>query len=272
MAFDAQFDYQSDLDFGIRPVFARPQEGIVIENFTYLSPFERRRAAFLVKPEGEVTQAAPILFVHWYEPEAPDSNNRQFLPEAITLAKQGAVCLLVETMWSDLDWFLKRTQADDIQNSIEQVVELRQAMDLLLSQPGIDAERFAYVGHDFGAMYGVLMGSIDPRPKAYVLMAGTPRWHEWFLYYPPMTEEARDAYIKEMQSFDPIEHIGNLAPAPVLLQFGDNDPHVPLARTEAFFGAASEPKEMKIYQAGHGLNDAARTDRLAWLSNTLDLA
>ena len=91
------------------------------------------------------------------------------------LAQRGVLALLVETMWSDRDWFLKRIQADDYANSVRQVVELRQAMDLLLAEPGVDFARFAYVGHDFGAMYGVLMGQIDPRPTCYALMAGTLR-------------------------------------------------------------------------------------------------
>ena len=38
------------------------------------------------------------------------------------MARGGAVCLLVETLWSDPDFFIKRTQEDDVQNSIEEVV------------------------------------------------------------------------------------------------------------------------------------------------------
>ena len=48
------------------------------------------------------------------------------------------------------------TQEDDPQNSIQQVVDIRRAMDFLLSQPYVDPDRFGYVGHDFGGMYGVL--------------------------------------------------------------------------------------------------------------------
>ena len=55
-------------------------------------------------------------------------------------------------------------------------------MDLLLSQPNVDAKRFAYVGHDFGGMYGVLAGSLDRRPTHYVVMAATPRFPDWYLY------------------------------------------------------------------------------------------
>ena len=37
----------------------------------------------------------------------------------------GAVCLLIETLWSDPDFFLKRTQVDYIQNSIEETINIR---------------------------------------------------------------------------------------------------------------------------------------------------
>src|SRR5438046_2382539 len=91
-----------------------------IENLLLLAetPFGYRRVAELFRPEQGDNLAA-ILYIHWYEPESPTSNRRQFEHEAKEMAKKGAVCLLVETLWSDLDFFLKRTQADDAQNSIQ---------------------------------------------------------------------------------------------------------------------------------------------------------
>jgi fermentation-respiration switch protein FrsA (DUF1100 family) len=174
-------------------------------------------------------------------------------------------------MWSDQDWFLKRTQNEDEEYSVRQVIELRRAMDLLLGHPGVDPSRFAYVGHDFGAMYGVLMGSVDPRPTCYALMAGTPRFPDWYLYYPELKGAARAAYIDQMRELDPITHVSKLSPAPLLFQFGREDHHVPEERARAFFGAAGEPKEMRWYDCGHGLNELAMTERLSWLGNQLKL-
>lgn len=237
---------------------------------TYRTAAGTRRAAGLVQPEGEGPFAA-ILFVHWYEPEAPNSNRGQFEAEAIELAKQGAVSLLVETMWSDPDWFIKRTQAEDWEAFIRQVIELRQAMDLLLAQPGVEPKRLAYVGHDFGAMYGVLAGVVDPRPACYVLMAGTPRFPDWYLYYPRLEGERRDEYVRQMATIDPVRWIGELAPAPVFFQFGTRDPHVPVERAEEFAAAAGEPKRVQFYEAGHGLNERAQADRMQWLREQLGL-
>ena len=75
-----------------------------------------------------------------------------------------------------------------------------------------------------------------------------------------------------MLQLDPIVHVANLAPAPILLQFADTDPHVPKERAEEFFAAAREPKEMKWYEAGHALNDESTRERKVWLGEMLGLS
>jgi len=234
------------------------------------TPFGYRRMAELYRPIGKDALAA-ILYVHWYEPKASDSNRSQFVDEAKEMAHSGAICLLIETLWSDLDFFLKRTQADDAENSVEEVVNIRRAMDLLLSQPGVAPNRFAYVGHDFGGMYGILSGSLDQRPTHYVIMAATPRFPDWYLYLPKLEGEAREAFIKQMSEIDPITHVTNLSPASVLFQFGTDDHHVSKERAEEFFAFAKEPKEIKWYESGHGLNTDATEDRKVWLKKKLGL-
>jgi dienelactone hydrolase len=234
------------------------------------TPFGYRRVAEMVRPEGEGLYAA-ILYLHWYEPESLSSHRSQFEDEAKEMARSGAVCLSIETLWSDRDFFLKRTQADDMQNSIEEVVNIRRAMDLLLSQPNVDGKRFACVGHDFGGMYGVLAGSLDQRPTHYVVMAATPRFPDWYLYLPKLEGEARQAFISQMSEINPIAHVPSLSPANVLFQFATDDFHVPKERAEEFFAAAKSPKETKWYEAGHGLNEDATRDRKAWLREKLGL-
>jgi dienelactone hydrolase len=263
--------YDKDLPFIFRLVGKRSQDGIESQLLVTSSPFGYRRMAELIQPEGQASCAA-ILYVHWYEPEAPDSNRGQFVAEAKKMAQRGVACLLIETIWSDLDFFLKRTQKDDPQNSIQQVVDIRRAIDFLLEQPNIDPKRFAYVGHDFGGMYGVLAGSLDKRPTHYVIMAATPRFPDWYLYAPKLEGEARETFIRQMADFDPITHVKNLAPAPILFQFATDDFHVPREKAEEFFDAAREPKELRWYQAGHGLNEKATQERMQWLIESLSLS
>lgn len=254
----------------VRVIGKRAQDGVENQLLVIQTPFGYRRTAELYSAQGEELHAA-ILYIHWYEPESHDSNRSQFIEEAKEMARCGATCLLVETMWSDPDFFMKRTQAEDLQNSMEEVVNTRRAMDLLLSQPNIDSNRVALVGHDFGGMYGVLAGSVDSRPTNYVIMAATPRFPDWYLYGPKLEGEPREAFIRQFSELDPITRVSHLSPSPIFFQFGMDDPHVPKERAEEFFHAARQPKEMKWYESGHGLNADATSDRKQWLKEKLNL-
>jgi dienelactone hydrolase len=263
-------DYPKLAASDIREIRNREEEGVERRLLVIQTPFDYRRIVELFLPKTEGPHAA-ILYLHWYEPPSPDSNRSQFVEEAKEMARSGAACLLIETLWSDPDFFLKRTQTEDIQNSIEELVNSRRAIDLLRFQPGVDAGRFALVGHDFGGMYGVLAGSLDRRPTHYVVMAATPRFPDWYLYSPKLEGEQREMFIRQFSPLDPIVHIPNLSPAPVLFQFGTEDPHVPRERALEFFQAAKDPREVRWYQTGHGLNAAATSERKRWLKQTLGL-
>lgn len=268
--FISRFEYDFEFLPEPRVVVEREEEDIITRLMVVSMPDGSLRMAEVIRPNRKGFFAA-ALFVHWYEPKAADSNRTQFREEARTLARQGTVCLLVETLWSDSDWFLKRTQDDDEHNSIDQVIMLSVFADLLLLEPGVDPSRFVYIGHDFGAMYGVLWGAVDGRAHAYALMAGTPRFGDWYLYYPRLEGQDREDYLEQMREYDPIEHVGILAPAPILMQFAETDEHVSKERAEAFFAAAGEPKKIGWYGGGHALDETARMERLAWLAEQLGL-
>jgi fermentation-respiration switch protein FrsA (DUF1100 family) len=145
-------------------------------------------------------------------------------------------------------------------------------LDVLLAQPGVDRARVAYAGHDFGAMYGIVMGAVDKRPSAYALMAGTSRFSEWYLLGSPKLEgAARSRFVEELTPLDPIAYVNRLSPAPVLLQFAQSDRYVPKERALELSAAAKEPKSIRWYDTGHGLNTAAQQDRMRWLAERLKL-
>jgi len=57
---------------------------------------------------------------------------------------------------------------------VQTVIDLRRAVDVVLSRPGVDPKRIGFVGHSFGATWGGVLAGVEKRIKAYVLMAGLP--------------------------------------------------------------------------------------------------
>jgi fermentation-respiration switch protein FrsA (DUF1100 family) len=86
-----------------------------------------------------------------------------------------------------------------------------------------------------------------------------------------MPEPDRSQFVAKLKPMDAVEHLAKATPAPVLLQFGSADEHVSKDRADASIAATSEPKKVIWYEAGHGLNKQAVTDRMIWLSEQLKL-
>lgn len=184
--FDFEYEHSRPLD--VQETSQREQEGVTLREISYALG-DGRNAATLIGPKTGGDQLRPgVLFVHWYGPPEPTSNRTQFIPDGIALARAGAVSLLIDTPWSKPEYFHERTREGDYARSVQQVKDLRRALDVLLAQPTIDPERIAYVGHDFGAMYGALAVASDPRVHAFAFMAGTRSFSDWFLYGKPKLE------------------------------------------------------------------------------------
>lgn len=267
------FDYDANSPLNVETILTEKRGRVMVKEITYPSPITGKPiGAYLVLPEGEGTFPG-ILYVHWYEPHADNSNRTQFLEEAVSMAEtDGIVGLLVETMWSDVEWYMKgRTLESDYEDAIRQVVELRRGLDVLLSLPQVDSERIAYVGHDFGAMYGSLMGGADKRPDVYVMIAGAANFNKWMLFGIPEDRKGLDDYKAKMEELAPSRFI-NQIDAPILFQFGTEDFYTPAGDIETFYAAAVEPKAIKRYKTEHAMAlDEIRQDRLAFLRQQLGL-
>src|SRR5690349_14690241 len=163
----ALFRYKTESP-SIKEVKSEQRGDVTVRDITFSSAPGRETKAYLVVPKGNGPFAG-ILWVHWLGEEK--SNRNQFLDEAVELAPKGTVSLLVDAMWSEPEWFGKRIPEKDYENSIRQVIELRRALDLLLSQANVDKTRIGFVGHDYGAMYGMLMAGVDQRVSTFVFIA-----------------------------------------------------------------------------------------------------
>jgi cephalosporin-C deacetylase-like acetyl esterase len=263
----SMFAYDRRGPAGLEIVGSETRSAAVVTDLTYRTLTGTRRAAYLVTPATyRAGRRAGVLFIHWYEPPKATSSRKEFLPDAIDLAADGVVSLLVDTMWSDPKWFTSRDPGSDLGSSIEQVKELRRALDILASRPGVDPSRLYYVGHDFGAMYGALVASEDAaRLKAVVFMAGTRSFSDWFLLWPKRDAAGRKAVIRTLAPLDPTRHLARVGRLPVLFQFAMRDKFVTKEAADALVESAAGPKEARWYDAEHELNADATRDRLAWL-------
>jgi dienelactone hydrolase len=240
------------------------RDGAVVVDLVHGSEGAGDVEAYLVEPGGERSGAA-VLFLHWFDPEAPDGNRTQYLTEAIDLASAGVVSLLPQGAfpWDGAP----SDSASDIARIESHLSRIRAGLDLLADRA--DDGRIGVVAHDFGAMFGALLASRDGRPTAYALIAGTPRWGDWFLPFWEIDEDRHD-YLKSMAPHDPIEHVAQASPAEILFQFASDDFYVARMTALEFARAAAQPKSIEFYPADHAMRSAeARDDRRSFLARTL---
>jgi len=262
------FDYDKSLPLDVRQTVVETRGPMEIRDITFANLSGGRTEAYLVGPK-DGRKCAGVLFVHWYGDV--DSNRTQFLKQAVELAPKGVVSLLIATMWSTPRWFENRNPADDYDSSVRQVKELRRALDVLITEPKVDPARIAYVGHDFGAMYGAVLAGVESRRvRAWALQAGNDSFPAWFLLGRKLAGPERQAVMDRLAPLDPVLYIG-AAGAPVLFQFARKDRYVTEEAANAFFAAAKDPKTILWYDASHALNAQAIEDRQRWLVERLGL-
>ncbi|MCV0402736.1 MAG: S9 family peptidase [Chloroflexi bacterium] len=223
--------------------------------------------AYVVEPDGG-GRGPGVLFLHWFDTEAPDGNRSQFLDEASELAIEiGAVSLLPQGRFP---WAAAPASASDDGKRIgSEVAAHRAALDLLVARHDVDAGRIGLVGHDFGGMHGVLLAADDPRIACLALQAVTPRWGDWFLPFWPIAGDRHD-YLRALAPLDPIARIPDIAPRPLLLQFARNDFYIAAMTGLELRRAAGEEADMRAYDTDHAMRDpTARRDRLEFLREHL---
>jgi dienelactone hydrolase len=251
-------------DVRMDAVAAETRGPAVIEDVIVAGPGIGEVEAYLVRPaDPAAARGSGIAWWHWLDSEAPDGNRTEFLDEAIEWAGRGTVSILPQGRfpWTQAP----DNSAADTTAIAEEVLRLRRCLDVLAGRSDVDGSKLAVVGHDYGAMFGLLAMAFDARPRGGVALAVPPRWGDWNLAFWRIEEDRMD-YLRALRPFDPVEHLASIAPRPLLFQSAENDFYLPLMAAFEYRRAAGDTAEFKHYPGGHDLKvDAARDDRRAFL-------
>ena len=167
--------------------------------------------------------------------------------------------------------------AQDRAEQIQLIKDLQRAVDVLRARPNVDGERLAYLGISYGGAMGALFVGIERRIKAAALVVGDGglvshfTGPEDFNYMASLSCATRVAWFRSMAPIEPIRFIPHAPPTALLLQSGRLDTLVPATDAEVLHAAAPEPRTIRWYNAGHGLNQQAAFDRHDWLHEKIGL-
>jgi dienelactone hydrolase len=272
------FDYDARAPLDLKQIGVKHRGSATIYDLTYASPKGGVVPAYLVVPKGRGPFAA-VIWGHWYWDNSSMRNRRQFLDEAIVLAQAGVVSLLPDGPVARPGHIESKDPLDErvATDFLQQVIDMRRGVDVLLARRDVDPKRIAFVGHSYNAGIGALLSGVDRRFKAFVLMAGSmsdeisQNTREFQEFRQKVGPEKLDAFVAKYSYLDQGKYVSHAAPAVVFLQFANQEKSLTPARARQHAAVVSEPKQVKFYDAPHALNAEARRDRIQFLTEQLKL-
>jgi len=273
------FDYDKSAPLELKTLGTETRGEAVVHDITYASPKGGVVPAYLVVPAKGKGPFAAVIWGHWYWRNSEMRNRKQFLDEAIALAQAGVVSLLTDGPVARPGYVPDNTPLNEkqIADQVQQVVDMRRGVDLLLARKDVDPKRLAFVGHSYNAAIGAILSGVDRRFKAFVLMAGTmsdevdARLGAYEQFRQQVGPEKFDAFVKKYSYLDQGKYVAHAAPAVVFMQYATKEDFMTADRARAYEKVVSEPKRFKLYEAPHALNAEARRDRIAFLTEQLKL-
>jgi predicted esterase len=237
----------------------------LIQDIYLSSPDGSRTRAFLIKPsKAAAGGGGAAFFLHWLG--GPPANDRaEFFEDAVQLAENDVTSLLVDAPWAEPEWFPSRKLDEDLANVTRYAAQLQAYFRYLVTQASPSPDRVAFIGHDFGAMYGALLMQREPAIRHAVVMAAVGDFGDWFVLGRKLTQADSIQYRQRMAAVAPSRYLRCIGKADVLFQFAENDRFVSRAQAAVLIDNAPAEKSVLWYAGGHELQDASRKDRLDWL-------
>ena len=262
---------RSKADYDKKPVKVEQiSHDEMFSDITFPSSGGNEATGSIVLPAHRTGKVPVILWAHPY-----GSARSQFAPEAARLAERG----IASIMWDSNMTRFNRAGVD-LQDPVyasetfeklmlQDAVDARKLLDVVEQRPELDSSRIAFVGVDYGAMLGTILGVSDDRIQAFVLATSFAEASRYFgqQLVPP---ESVDGFVKDLSRYDPVNLIGSVH-KPILIQNARRDSLIKPDEYDRLDDAA-DGAEVKWYDSDHQLVVEAEDDRDAWLAKELGVA
>jgi dienelactone hydrolase len=266
------FAYDVDASLNLQKAVESTDDGVEVSTISFSSPDGGSVTGLLFDPVGRSSLRPGIVLMHGMPGTA-----RQTSGAGRQLAELGAVVVAIDAPFARRNGPPVRFGAEDRAEQIQLIKDLQRAVDVLRALPNVDDERIAYLGISYGAAMGALFVGIERRLDAAVLVVGDGGLVSHFTgpedvdFMAGVSCATRVDWFQAMTPIEPIRFIPHASPTPLLLQNGRSDNLVPAADAEELHAAAPQPRTIRWYDAGHGLDQQAMVDRLDWLHEQIGL-
>ena len=266
------FAYDVNAPLNLQTTVESTSNGVEVSGISFDSPGGGRATGVLFDPVTRSSLRPGIVLMHGMPGTA-----RGMAAYAQLLAQFGAVVIAIDAPFARRGGPPVRFTTQDPAEQIQLIKDLQRAVDVLRARPNVDAERIAYLGISYGGAMGALFVGIERRIKAAALVVGDGGLVSHFTgpedvdFMASLSCATRAEWLRAMTPIEPIRFIAHASPTALLLQSGRSDNLVPAADAEALHAAAPDPKTIRWYDAGHGLNQQALLDRHDWLHQTIGL-
>jgi dienelactone hydrolase len=247
-----------------RPI-ARDAGDVTIHDVSFGGRSGRVQGFLVVPPKTRGRHPAVVLL------HGAGGTRNDFLGYAVKLAHRGFVALTLTAPSSarpiPSGLAPRVTLHREAALTIDDVVAVRRAVDMLQARSTVDPKRIGLVGWSSGARTGAVVAGVEPRIRAFVLMsAGAVPVSAYVKAVPGwLKPDVRST----LTPLDPLHWIARARPGSVFLEDGRQDEVVPRRALMAIVHAAPKQTRVRWYQAPHRLNSAAVADQLAWLQQRL---
>lgn len=263
---DFAYDSSAPLGYADHGRINRASYPIAIRDVSFRSG-GRTVAAYLLVPPGSGRRPA-VVFVH-----GSGGDRSELLGQAAALAARNVVTLTItapsrsvqQSAPGTIDGLLSQARA----LTVNDVVAVRRAVDLLDTLPSVDPDRIGYVGWSAGARLGAVVAAAEPRIDALVLVSAGADPLSAFVARAPANARARVRTV--LGSVDPLRYVAWAKPGSLLLEDGRRDEVVPRAALLNVVRAAPKGTTVRWYSAPHALDRKAYSDAFDWLAQKLPI-